>query len=301
MKNKSEDMETVVIAGGTGMIGSKISDLLKKEGYITLSLTRDKEKTASQDFVYWNPKKGEIDPRVKEADHIINLAGAGIADKRWSSSRKKELIESRTLSASLLVNAIKDYGLSLKTFSNASAVGYYGDTGSELLSESSPNGSDFLAKVCREWEDAAIPAKKLVDRFTIIRIGVVLSAEGGALSKMDATVPYGVSSILGSGKQYIPWIHIDDLANMFIESIRNPEISGIYNGVSPNPKQQKGFAIALKGTLNSRALLMPTPVFLLKTILGEMSAVVLNSTNVSAQTFHKAGISNSTLAFISFN
>ncbi|MFT4565167.1 MAG: hypothetical protein ACI9FN_000115 [Saprospiraceae bacterium] len=276
-------METVVIAGGTGMIGRKISTLLKKEGYITLSLTRNKKITDSQNFTYWNPKKGEIDQRIKEADHIINLAGTGIADKRWSQSRKKEIIESRTLSTNLLIRAISDHGLSIKTFSNASAVGYYGNRGSKLLSESSPNGSDFLAQVCRLWEDAAMPAKKLVNRFSIIRIGVVLSKEGGALSKMDATVPYGISSILGSGKQYMPWIHIDDLANMFLESIRNSEINGIYNAVSPNPEAQKGFAKALKRALYSRAILMPTPAFLLKTLLGEMSAVVLNSTNVSAQ------------------
>ena len=276
-------METVVIAGGTGMIGRRISKLLTKEGFRPIALTRNKEKAKTLGFAYWDPQSNEIDDEIRETDHIINLAGSGIADKRWSASRKKEIIESRTLSTMFLIDSLKKHRITLKSYTNASAVGYYGNRGDELLYETSEEGSDFLAHVCRKWEAAAESAKQLTERFSIMRIGVVLSKEGGALSKMDATIPYGISSILGSGKQYMPWIHIEDLAHMFLDVIRNPEITGVYNAVSPYPVHQKKFAQTLNSVLNAKALLIPAPKLLIKTVLGEMSSVVLNSNNASAQ------------------
>jgi len=276
-------METIVIAGGSGMIGTRISQVLRKEGYLPLTLTRNKKKTQDDNFIYWNPQTGEIDEKIRKADHFINLAGAGIADKRWSSARKREIIESRVSSTSLLIETIKKYGMKPKSFINASAVGYYGDREAEILTEDSVNGNDFLAKTCQLWEEAATQAESIVDRLIILRIGVVLSEKGGALSKMDATVPYGISSILGSGKQYLPWIHLDDLAHIFLESIRNTEFMGTYNAVGPYPVQQKRFTSELKKAMNSKALLIPTPAIALKLLLGEMSSVVLNSNNASAQ------------------
>lgn len=281
-------METVIIAGGTGMLGTSISHLLRSEGYKPIILTRDKKKSQQQGHLHWDVKNKTIDTRMNAADHIINLAGVGIADARWSAEQKKKIISSRVESSLLLADWLK-HSDGVKTYINASAVGYYGDAGDRLLTEKSDKGSDFLSDVCQQWEDAARHAQPFAERWIVFRIGVVLSKRGGALAKMDATIPMGIASYLGDGHQYVPWIHIHDLAAMMVEGLKNAKLNGIYNATSTHSVPQKEFMRTLRNVKNPIARLIPVPAFALKLSLGEMSSVVLNSTNVSAQKITEAG------------
>lgn len=282
-------MEKVVIAGGSGLIGKRLCTLLQHSGYHPIILTRNTRTDIDFDQMEWNIGEQKIDPAFGKVDHIINLAGAGIADKRWSRSRKKQILNSRIHALQLLNDAIEKYKPTIRSFISASAVGYYGNSGSHLMHESSPNGEDFLAEVCQSWEDEASKLSNSVERLCILRIGVVLAADGGALKKMAQPVSLGMASYPGRGDQYLPWIHLDDICNIFIELVKRNDLSGIFNGVSPNPIQQKEFAYLLKQSVNRLALHAPAPIFAMKLALGEMAAVVLNSNNVSAQKIVDAG------------
>ena len=282
-------MQKVLIAGGSGLIGRRLFTLLQNSGYYPIILTRRTNPDLQFEQMEWNIQEQLIDPSFADVDHIINLAGAGIADKRWSQSRKLEIVNSRIQTLKFLKEAIQKYEPSIQSFVSASAVGYYGNSGSQLMDETSSNGTDFLAEVCNAWENEASTLSELVERLSILRIGVVLASDGGALQKMAQPVSLGVASYPGKGDQYLPWIHLDDICNMTIELVKRDDLSGIFNGVSPNPVQQKEFTYHLKQSLNRFAIHTSAPVFALKMAMGEMSAVILNSNNVSAQKIVDAG------------
>lgn len=238
----------------------------------------------------WDISKNYIDEEaITNADYIIHLAGAGVADESWTAARKKEILESRTLSTKLLAEKINKGQHQVKAFVSASAIGYYGlDTGSEWQYEGTETkGKDFLTTVVKAWENEILKIQKA--RTVAIRIGVVLSERGGALEKMAQPVRLYVGAALGNGHQYVSWIHIDDLCEMFVKAIEDSTMSGIYNGVAPQPITNEALTKAIGKALEKPILPMNVPAFALKLLLGEMAAIVLGGNRVSAGKIEKTG------------
>ena len=283
-------METVLIAGGSGMIGSELEKMLANKGYEVLILSRNRQLVQSKaNYIHWDVSNGQIDERFNFADHLINLCGAGIADKRWTSKRKKTIISSRIEPLQLLINKSKEYNKHFKSIISASAIGYYGDGGDELLKEDTPvQTKEFLSDVCVLWEDQAKLCESITSKLSIVRIGTVLGKGGGALAKMAMTIPYGVANFMGNGRQYMSWIHISDMCKMMIYLIEGNH-SGIFNAVAPQPIRNKEFTEILQKTINPKSVLLPAPAIGLKLALGEMSRVVLNSSNVSSEKISASG------------
>ena len=272
-------MKKVLISGGSGLVGTALTDLLVEKGFAVAHLsTRKNYKRKGIESYYWNPVKGKLDPKsFQDVGVVIHLAGAGIADKRWTTERKKVVIDSRVESAKLLTDFMQNNEHQVKRFIGTSAIGYYGDRNEVLTEESSP-GSGFLAEVCQLWE-ASYEAVPLKVSSAILRLGVVLSMNGGALPEMMKTMPFFMG-ILGSGKQIYSWIHLEDIAGIFLHLIENESLTGTYNAVAPQPNSQRSMAEFIakqKGVVT-----LPAPEFALTLALGEMKEVVLNSQNCSA-------------------
>jgi uncharacterized protein (TIGR01777 family) len=287
--------KNVLITGGTGLVGQRLSDILLEKGYSISYLTRNKKNITPlhnpQIKLYeWNIRKNEIEEEaVQRADYIIHLAGAGVADEKWTPLRKKEILESRTLSTQLLVDKINTFPNQVQAFVSASAIGYYGlDTGNAWQYENiESQAKDFLAEVVRAWEGAVFKTKTV--RTVAIRIGVVLSKKGGALEKMAQPIRLYTGAALGSGLQYISWIHIDDLCGIFVKALEDSQMSGIYNGVAPNPVTNEVLTKAIGKVLNRPILPLNVPAFALKLMLGEMAAIVLGGNRVSSEKIEKSG------------
>lgn len=265
--------------------------MLIEEGYSVSVLSRDGSQTISGiNFYQWNVRKGVLDKNaITQADHIINLAGSPIADGRWTNARKKEIRDSRIMSTRLLAAALQESNHKVKTFVGTSAIGYYGNRGSQWLLEDEPAGKDFLAQVCREWEAESLKIATLNIRTVILRMGIVLSRQGGALPELEKTLRFGLASYLGTGDQYNSWIHIDDACRMYIRAIKSSTMSGIYNAVAPSPVANFEMIKEIRSAKKSPALMLPAPVFALKAILGEMSEAVLFSQRCSAQKIQRTG------------
>lgn len=269
----------ILIAGGTGLLGSRLIELLDKDKYSISILSRNKKTSSVIRYFQWNLDKALIDEDAVEAEIIINLTGAGIADKRWTKERKKILIDSRVESARLLHSALLKTKHRPELYISASAIGIYGNRAEEKLYESSEPGLGFMAECCRAWEDSAAENFDLCDRWIINRVGIVLSTLGGALPKILMTDFLGIFNYFGQGNQYYSWIHIDDLCRIFIHQIENKSSHGIYNAVSPSPVTNRSFTNKIKDVLKG-SLVFPVPVFGLRLLLGEMADVVLNSNRV---------------------
>ena len=225
-----------------------------------------------------------------DTDYIIHLAGAGVADENWSEHRKQEILESRLLSTKLLYQAVEKATVRPKVIIAAAAIGYYGaDTGNICLDESSPLGDGFLADVCRQWEIEIKKFENLGVRTVILRLGIVLSEKGGAYEKMILPIKIGMGAALGTGKQIISWIHIDDLVNMILYSLQNDRIEGIFNAVAPNPVNNEDFNRIASKVLHRPFWLPNVPSFLLELILGERSSIILGGNKVSAKKIKDAG------------
>ncbi len=279
----------ILITGGTGLVGTRLSEKLTQMGHEVSHLSRSANPNAQYPAFKWDIDKGEIDPTALQVDHIIHLAGAGVGDQKWTSKRKEVIYNSRIDSTRLLLEQVKAAGHKLKSFLSASAIGYYGmDTGAQLLTEDSPGANDFLAKVTADWEEAARGFESINIPLTYLRIGVVLSSKGGALVKMAQPVKFGAGAALGSGRQYISWIHIDDICRMIIWLLENKK-EGIYNGVAPNPVTNAEVTRAIAQTLKKPLFLPPVPAFVLKMMLGEMSSIALGGNKVSAQKLQDEG------------
>jgi len=267
----------ILIAGGTGLIGTRLTELLTKSGHTVHILSRrERPSTGKVRYYKWDFESMTIESEAVKVDYIINLTGAGIADARWTERRKKLLISSRVNAAELIRQGLEDCGHRPSAYISASAVGYYGDRADEVLTEESAPGTGFMAECCIAWEEAAVTLAPLVDRLVINRIGIVLSKKGGALPKILMTRP--VFSYFGDGKQYYPWIHIDDICQVFKHSIYDNNIAGVYNAVAPEPLANKEFTKQIKDQLGG--IMLPAPVFGLRLALGAMADVVLNSNRV---------------------
>lgn len=273
----------ILIAGGSGLIGTKLLELLKRRGHQVSILSRNPQSNEDYSSFKWDIEAEYVDEHALEGiDVLINLAGAGIADARWSDRRKEVLRASRVEGNKLLLEAVQASGTQLNLFVGASAIGVYGNRGDHWLTEESkPGDDDFLVSLSKEWEASHRVFLDYADRIAILRIGVVLSMEGGALPKLNQSVVIGSSGYLGDGAQYMSWIHIDDLTRIFLAIIENPELSGIINATSPHPVTNKKFMETLVSLKSGLGILLPVPAFLLKIYLGEMSQVVLDSSRVS--------------------
>jgi len=279
-------MAKILITGGSGFIGKNLAHFLTEEGHSVSLLTRNpfREKFIHRAFE-WNQSENFINEKAfEDVEYIVHLAGEGIADKRWDSARKTRILESRTHSTKLLIKYIEKLKLPLKSFIGASAVGYYGNsTEDKICYENSPAGIDFLGEIGKAWEDAYLPLHNLQIPLYILRIGVVLDSKGGALKKMLPVFKRGLGSALGSGKQYMPWIHHYDLSRLMLQCITQQLKPGIYNAVAPQHLTNKDFSKALATALH-KPFIMPTiPAFVLKIIYGEMADVILKGNKVSAE------------------
>lgn len=285
-------MKTVLIGGGTGLVGARLSLMLEEKGYKVLHLSRRQNLSARFPAYTWDPLKGTIDMEaVEKTDVIVNLAGAGIADARWTEKRKQLIIDSRVKSTRLLKTAIQKSNGRQEAFISAAAVGFYGDRGEEILTEASAPGEGFLSESCVEWEKAI--AEPVADhlRTVWLRIGIVLSAKGGALEKILIPVRFGIGGYFGDGRQWYSWIHLDDLCRMFIYALENQELRGVFNAVAPAPVRNKDLVIATGTALGKSLLMIPGPEFAMRLAMGEMADTIFSSTRVSADKIRQTGFS----------
>jgi uncharacterized protein len=282
--------ESVLIAGGTGLVGARLVQQLIQSGYKVMLLSRKKHNHGNIPVYEWDVATGRIDENaILRADHIINLAGEGIVDARWTDERKRQIIESRTQSAALLLATCQKLQHFPKTYIAASAIGYYGDRSNDILDEDSAKGNGFLTESCVAWENASHAWTEAGIRTVITRIGIVCSTRGGALAETIKPLRFGMGVFFGLGKQYYSWIHIDDLCSILQRALEDDEMQGIYNAVAPNPVSNKEFTRTLARVMKRPYLLLPAPSFALKLVLGELSHVILDSAIVSSAKIEQQG------------
>jgi uncharacterized protein (TIGR01777 family) len=284
-------METVLITGASGLVGSYLSKKLIEKGYHVAILGRKSEKDTTLQKFSWNIEKNEIDENAFEnVDYIIHLAGANIGDRRWTVKRKKEILDSRIKSAQLIFQKISENKQHLKAFITASAIGYYGAITSDKIFVETDNASDdFLGETCRLWENAANNFEGLGIRTVKIRTGIVLTNQGGALAKMMTPVKVGLGASIGSGKQFMPWIHIDDLCNIYIKALEDNNMHGAYNAVAPEHKTNSEFSETLTKVLKKAVWVPIVPAIIVRIIFGKMAELVLNGSRVSSNKLIKEG------------
>ncbi|GAB4402855.1 MAG: TIGR01777 family oxidoreductase [Microscillaceae bacterium] len=280
-----------LFTGGTGLIGRQIIDLLKAKNYPLRNLSRQAATLAGVEHFAWDTTRHQLDPKaLVGTGAIIHLAGAGVADSRWTEARKKEILDSRVHATRLLAESLKNHPHSVKTLVAASAIGFYGgDKGAAWCDENTPPGSDFLAQVTQAWEAEVDTLAELGLRVVKLRIGIVLSREGGALPKLVQPIRYGAGAALGSGQQYLAWIHIRDLARMFVYALENEALTGTYNAVGPDPVTNAQMTKEAARVLQRPLLLPNVPAFALRLMLGEMAEMVLGGCRVRNDKMMQAG------------
>ncbi len=264
----------IIISGASGLVGTALTKDLRTEGHTVLHLVRTGGQI-SPTQIRWDPLSAQVDVSALEgADVVVHLSGASIADGRWTPARKEILRSSRLDSTRVLVDSLARLHQKPRVFVSASAVGYYGNRGDEILTESSAPGNDFLSLLARDWEAEAIRAAQSGMRTVILRFGVILSPQGGALPEMIRPFRFGAGGPLGSGRQWMSWIALDDVLSIIRSSISNSEMSGAVNVVAPNPVRNSDFA-HIVGRILHRPSLLPAPPFMLRLALGEMADALL--------------------------
>ncbi len=293
-------MPTVIITGGTGLIGKRLSQMMIEKGYEVIVFSHQAKEGKTEEgatIKKWDINKGDIDKdAIAKADYLVHLAGANVAEKRWTEKRKQEIIDSRTKSSALLIKALRETPNQIKAVISASAIGWYGEdtvkSRSEGFSEDALSSDDFLGRTTRLWEESITPVSELEKRLVILRTGIVLSTKGGALVEFMKPLKLGVATVLGKGSQVISWIHIDDVCRLYVYAIENAHVAGIYNAAAPSPVTNKKLVTALAEEMKgNKFLTMPVPSFILKIALGEMSTEVLKSTTVSSTKTEQSGFS----------
>lgn len=275
----------ILLVGATGLVGTALNSFLNTGGHEVRVLSRSKKLHT----INWNPEEDRIPKEALEHfDAVINLAGENIAG-RWTEDKKRKIRESRVKSTELLCRTLSDLYSPPAVLINASAIGFYGNRGDELVTETSSPGNDFLADVCKEWEGATRSASKSGIRVIHARFGAVLSAKGGALATMLTPFKFGLGGPIGNGEQWMSWIAIDDLLGVIRHLLANKEISGPVNVVTPNPVRNKEFTKILGKVLN-RPTILPLPAFMARALLGEMAdTLLLGSTRVAPTILEKSG------------
>jgi uncharacterized protein len=281
-------MPTTLLAGGSGLIGKRLSEMLHAQGHSVRLLTRTPR---GEGQFAWNPAAGTLDEAALEGvDFVVNLAGAGIADRRWTAARKRELVQSRVQSAEVLRRAFEREAKRPRAYVSASAIGFYGNSGEDLMLETSaPADQSFMVECCQKWEQAADAVAALGIRTVKLRIGVVLATEGGALAEFVKPLRFGLGTYFADGQAWYSWIHRDDVCRAFVWALENESVEGIFNAVAPQPVRNRDLVQATARAMRQPVLMLPAPAFALRLMLGEMSAVVLNSNRVSAEKIERAG------------
>ena len=291
-------MANFLITGGTGMVGSALTKQLIQSGHEVVILTRRGRRSDHPLIQYksWDPSQNQLDETaIRTADYIVHLAGANVAEKRWTVNRKQEILESRVRSGEFLVESLKKIPNRVKAVLGASAQGWYGADplipNPNPFVETDPAHLDFLGSTCQSWEQSLQPLSSMGIRLIQLRIGIVLSTSGGALAEFIKPVRLGISPILGNGKQVISWIHLDDLTRLIEWTLLNESVSGIYNAAAPNPVSNRSLMRVLSRAYRRPFMPVPVPAFFLQLILGEMSIEVLKSTTMSIAKIQQAGFS----------
>lgn len=280
----------VLITGGSGLVGMHLTKSLLAKRVEVVHLTRQKNSKAGVKTYVWDYTKNYLEQgALDNVTHIVHLAGAGIADKPWTMSRKREIVKSRVLTARLLLDKVIEQAIPLKKFISASGIGYYGAiTSKEILKENDSRGSDFVSECCVQWEIQALAFESLC-QVSVIRTGIVLAKNDGALAKLESTIKRGLGAPIGSGKQYMPWIHIDDLTNVYEKALFDTSFNGIFNAVSSEHVNNKQFMEELALALRKKIRLPKVPAFMMNLIFGEMAEILLQGTRVSNQKLLESG------------
>jgi len=292
-------MATILITGGTGLIGQALTKALLEKNYKVIILSRQpgmqEAETGNLSFAQWDINSQQIDKAaIGSADYVIHLAGAGVADKRWTKKRKQEIVNSRVKSGEIIVKALQEIQNNVKAVISASAIGWYGPDpvvpNPKPFREDDPYDKSFLGETCKVWEASLEPLKKLGKRLVKLRTGIVLSNDGGALKEFKSPLHFGVAAILGNGNQVISWIHIDDLVRLYISAIEDQNMNGVYNAVAPHPLSSKKLTLQLARIQRGNFFIpVHIPSFVLKMVIGEMSIEVLKSATVSCDKIHYCG------------
>src|SRR5258705_10156906 len=290
-------METVLITGGTGMIGKALTQALIERGFNVIILTRNligqKTKNDKLSYATWNVNKQTLDKNAfARADYLIHLAGASIAQKRWTKKRKQEIVSSRVDSSKLLIESLKTIPNKIKTVISATAIGWYGagSNDQKKFTEDDPSANDFLGQRFKQLEAAIEPASFLGKKLVKLRIGIVLSNEGAAYVEFRKPLKFGLATILGNGKQIMSWIHIDDLIRAILFSMENEKMSGVYNVVAPKPVSNKEVVLEIARKVRGKVFIpVHVPSFALKIVLVDMSVEVLKIATVSSAKIQQAG------------
>jgi uncharacterized protein (TIGR01777 family) len=282
----------ILITGASGLIGRHLTEFLSAKRFSVAHLGRKKNSGDKIRQFSWDPSNGIIEAgAVTWADAIVHLAGANVSEGRWTEKRKQEIIDSRVKSAQLLAKTIIKENAKTKVFVSAAAVGWYGMiTSDKIFTENDPPANDFFGKVCLQWENAADLMEEAGLRTVRLRIGIVLAKDGGALPQLIKPVKWLAGSPLGNGKQWMPWIHIDDLCSLFLKAIEDENMHGAYNAAASQHVTNKDFVKAIGKVLHRPVFLLPVPEFILKTALGEMAGIVTRGSRVSNEKIKKAGV-----------
>lgn len=284
--------KNILLTGGTGFIGKYLTDVLTSNGFSVSILSRnDRKNTDLITYYKWDLKRNYIDENaILKADFIIHLAGEGIVEKRWTKKRKKAILESRVQPVELIYSVLQKHNKPLDAFISASAVGIYGAiTSDKICTEDTPPANDFLGTTCQEWENSANQICALNIRTVKIRTGIVLGRKEGFLKKMTPSFKLGFGMILGSGKQYLSWIHIEDLSQIYLKAIMDGEMSGSYNATVTDNTTNCSFSKTLAHLYGYKIWLPKVPAFVLKIVLGEMSQAILEGQRASSEKIQKAG------------
>lgn len=288
-------MKTVLITGGTGMLGTALTGELLKKGYEVIILTRSIRRNTQPGISYakWDIEKGSIDQEaIKRADYIVHLAGANLAGGRWTKKRKKIFTDSRVKSGELLVKALQEIPNQVQALISSSAIGFYGadeDGPGRPFVEGDPPDHNFLGKLVQQWEGAVEPVSLLGKRLVILRFAMILSTEGGAFKEFMMPLRFGLSTILGSGKQTVSWIHIADATGIIIAAIENEKINGVYNAVAPEPVSNKILMKTIASNSRRNYITVRVPAIAIRAMFGEMSIEVLKSATINSEKIVREG------------
>ena len=296
-------MKTVALTGGTGLIGTALIKHLLRHNYGVTVFTRDPQKAVAKGkfgnqvtYASWDVTAQTIDEKaLSTADYIIHLAGAGVVDHSWTDKYKQEIIDSRVKSSELLISTLRKTKHQITVFVSASATGWYGPDSQQSLQdgfiETDLPANDFLGETCRQWEESTLAIEELGIRRVVLRTGIVLSKKGGALAEFIKPIKLGIAGVLGSGKQIVSWIHIDDMCELYLYALEQ-NITGVYNAVAPHPVTNEELTLTLAKAMRGKAFLtMHVPEFALKLLMGNRSIEILKSTTVSSKKTEATGFS----------